>query len=75
MDIIVVWYNNKKYGLVVDQLLRQQEIMIKPLQNPLNDNPLFSGITLLGSGEVCYVLDVAGTSKTYEQKENKVQLQ
>ncbi|UII33335.1 chemotaxis protein CheW [Fulvivirga ulvae] len=74
MDVIVVWYNNKKYGLVVDQLLRQQEIMIKPLQNPLDDNTLFSGITLLGSGEVCYVLDVAGTSKAYEQKDNKVQL-
>lgn len=74
MDIIIVWYNNKKYGLVVDQLLRQQEIMIKPLQNPLDDNQLFSGITLLGSGEVCYVLDVAGTTKTYEQKDNKMQL-
>lgn len=73
MDIIIVWYNNKKYGLIVDQLLRQQEIMIKPLQKPLDDNQLFSGITLLSSGEVCYVLDVAGATKAYEQKDNKLQ--
>ncbi|MEX2336564.1 MAG: chemotaxis protein CheW [Fulvivirga sp.] len=73
MDIIIVWYNNKKYGLVVDQLLRQQEIMIKPLQEPLDDNELFSGITLIGSGEVCYVLDVAYAARIYEQHDNDVQ--
>ena len=74
MDIVIVWYNNKKYGLIVDQLLRQQEIMIKPLQKPLDNNHLFSGITLLGSGEVCYVLDVANATKMYEQKESSLQL-
>ncbi|ELR69711.1 Signal transduction histidine kinase CheA [Fulvivirga imtechensis AK7] len=74
MDIVIVWYNNKKYGLIVDQLLRQQEIMIKPLQKPLDNNHLFSGITLLGSGEVCYVLDVANATKIYEQKESSLQI-
>lgn len=74
IEIILVWYNNKKYGLVVDQLLRQQEIMIKPLQKPLDDHELFSGITLLGSGEVCYVLDVAYATRMYERQESNVQL-
>lgn len=74
MDIIIVWYNNKKYGLIVDQLLRQQEILIKPLQKPLDSNQLFSGITLLGSGEVCYVLDVANATKIYEQRDSSLQL-
>ncbi|UII21786.1 chemotaxis protein CheA [Fulvivirga ligni] len=73
IDIVIVWYNNRKYGLIVDQMYRQQEIMIKPLQKPLDDSELFSGITLLSSGEICYVLDVASIAKIYEQRESTVQ--
>src|SRR5690606_4474673 len=32
LEIIVINYNNRKIGLIVDKLLRQQEIVIKPLQ-------------------------------------------
>jgi two-component system, chemotaxis family, sensor kinase CheA len=57
-NIIIVSYNNRKVGLIVDQLIRQQDIVVKPLHPPVNSIDIYSGVTLLGSGKVCLVLDV-----------------
>ncbi|MCX8177514.1 MAG: chemotaxis protein CheA [Candidatus Bathyarchaeota archaeon] len=47
-----------KYGIIVDSVLRLQEILIKPLdENLLNTNG-FSGATILGDGQVVLVLDI-----------------
>lgn len=62
-NVIVVSYNNRKLGLIVDRLLRQQDIVVKPLQKPLDNIDYFGGVTLLGTGEVCLVLDVPSISK------------
>lgn len=64
-DIVIISYNNRKLGLVVDKLLRQQDIVVKMLQKPVDNIELFSGVTLLGNGEVCLVLDVPAISKKY----------
>ena len=45
-------------GLVVDNLMGQQEIVIKALGNYINNNKLISGATILGDGEVALILDV-----------------
>ncbi len=58
-ELIVVRYNHRYIGLVVDQLLQQKEIVEKKLPAPLHNVPLFSGATVLGTGQVCMVLDVA----------------
>lgn len=68
LDIIVVHYNNRKIGLIVDHLLRQQDIVIKALQRPVADIDLFSGVTLLGTGDVCLLLDVAALSRSFMKK-------
>ncbi len=57
-EVVVVMYANRKVGLVVDRLMRQQDIVVKPLQKPIDGIELFGGVTLLGHGEVCFVLDV-----------------
>ncbi len=63
MDVLVVSYNNKYVGFVVDKLLQQKEIVEKTLANPLDNVALFSGATILGNGNVCMVLDIASILK------------
>ncbi|MBC8085500.1 MAG: chemotaxis protein CheA [Hymenobacter sp.] len=64
-DIIIIAYNNRKLGLIVDRFLRQQDIVIKPMSKPLDTIELFGGVTLLGSGQVCLVLDVPALTRLF----------
>ncbi len=57
--IVVVESGTKKAGLVVDQVLGQQEVVIKSLGNFLKGFKGFSGATILGDGRVALILDVA----------------
>lgn len=56
--VILVSYNNKNVGLVVDYLLQQKEIVEKPLSKPLDNIRFISGATILGNGHVCLVVDI-----------------
>ncbi|SFF51240.1 chemotaxis protein CheA [Thermoflexibacter ruber] len=56
--IIIVSFDNKQIGLVVDKLVQQKEIVEKPLLYPLHHHKLISGTTILGDGSVCLVLDI-----------------
>ncbi|RSK50342.1 chemotaxis protein CheA [Hymenobacter rigui] len=67
-DIIIVKYNNRRLGLVVDRFLRQQDIVVKPMSKPLDTIDLFGGVTLLGSGQVCLVLDVPALTRLFLAK-------
>ncbi|CAN5786659.1 hypothetical protein BH24BAC1_BH24BAC1_25620 [soil metagenome] len=62
-NIIIVSYNNRKVGLIVDKLIRQQDIVIKPLNPPVDKVDIYSGVTLLGTGKVCLVLDVMALTR------------
>ncbi len=64
-NVLVVNYNNRRLGLLVDRFLRQQSIVIKPLSKPLDTVDLFGGVTLLGSGQVCLVLDVPSLTRLF----------
>lgn len=56
---VVVGIGNERLGLVVDKLLGQQEIVIKPLGKLLRNHPGLSGGCVLGDGRVALVIDVA----------------
>ncbi len=58
LEIVVVTYNNRTVGFVVDKLLQQKEIVEKPLMRPVDKNRLIGGVTILGNGKVCLVLNV-----------------
>ena len=58
IDIVIVSYNNRRLGLIVDRLIRQQDIVVKPLNKPVDSIDIYGGVTLLGTGMVCLVLDV-----------------
>ncbi len=56
--VVVVHKGKQRLGLVVDQLVGQQEIVIKPLGNLLAGIPGIAGATILGNGQVATILDV-----------------
>lgn len=56
--VIIVNVGDKTVGLLVDTLLGQQEIVIKPLGKTLKDLNEYIGATILGNGLVTLILDV-----------------
>lgn len=56
--IVIVKANNKESALLVDSLLDQADVVIKPKPQVLNDIPEFKGTTILGDGNVTLVLDI-----------------
>ncbi|RAO98899.1 chemotaxis protein CheA [Petrotoga sp. 9PW.55.5.1] len=57
--IVIIKIGNKKYGVVVDRLLGQDDIVIKSLGSLLNNVKEFSGGAILGDGRIALILDVA----------------
>ena len=58
VTIIVIKQMDKSYGLVVDEVLFQEEVVIKPLNEFLESFKIFTGMTILSTGKVCFILDV-----------------
>ncbi len=59
LNVVITSHSGRLLGLVVDKLIRQKEIIEKKIPKPLDNSVLLSGTTILGSGSVCPVLDVA----------------
>ena len=58
MTVIIAKKGDKTAGLVVDELLGQQEIVIKSMGKYIDNKcKLISGATILGDGEVALILD------------------
>ena len=57
--VVVVHAGETKAGLVVDNLIGQQEIVIKTLGSLFKGLKMFSGATVLGDGRIALILDVA----------------
>ncbi len=55
---VVVGIGNRRYGLIVDEMLGQKEIVIKPLGAYLENTPGIAGSTILGDGRVIMILDI-----------------
>ncbi|MYM41555.1 chemotaxis protein CheA [Duganella qianjiadongensis] len=58
-SIVVLKLGNQRAGLVVDTLLGEFQTVIKPLSPLFSEVRCISGSTILGSGEVALILDVA----------------
>jgi len=68
--IVVLGVAEKRFGLVVDELIGTQEIVVKPLGSYIGKVETYSGATILGDGSVACILDVAGIAKMVEN--NKI---
>ncbi len=58
--VIIVGTSGKKVGLGVDNLIGEQDIVIKPLNNKYTNVKGIAGATILGDGQVSLVVDVVG---------------
>ena len=55
--IVVIQGNGKRIGLIVDELYKQEEIVIKPLEGCVDNIQGIAGATILGDGRVILILD------------------
>ena len=58
LSVVILKSGERKVGLVVDQLLNQQEIVIKSLGKYLQDTRYISGATIIGDGDVALIINV-----------------
>jgi two-component system chemotaxis sensor kinase CheA len=57
--VVVVGVGGRRFGLVVDSLMGEEELVIKPLEDQLIASPLISGASILGDGTVVMILNMA----------------
>ena len=66
--IMVVEGEGRRVGLFVDDLLGQQQVVIKSLETNFRRVDGVSGATILGDGSVALILDVAGLIRVAAQR-------
>ncbi len=57
-ECIVVEKTDRNFGIAVEKIIRQEEVVVKPLGDGFVDVKGFSGATILGNGRVALILDV-----------------
>jgi two-component system chemotaxis sensor kinase CheA len=63
--VVVVMVGNQHIGFVVDQLVGQEEVVIKPLGAKLQGVKGLAGATITGDGKIAMILDVPGLMKSH----------
>ena len=58
ITVVIVKKGDNQIGIIIDNLIGQQEIVIKSLGKVIENNKYISGATILGDGEVALILDV-----------------
>ena len=66
--VVILTVGNQRIGCVVDQLVGQEEVVIKPLGKMLHGTPGMSGATITGDGRIALILDIPGLLKNYGQR-------
>ena len=66
--VVILTVGNERIGCVVDQLIGQEEVVIKPLGKMLHGTPGMSGATITGDGRIALILDIPGLLKNYGQR-------
>lgn len=63
--VVIVSVGTQRAGFVVDQLIGQEEVVIKPLGKMLQGTPGMAGATITGDGRIALILDVPSMLKRY----------
>jgi len=66
--VVIVQLGNQQLGFVVDRLIGQEEVVIKPLDQLLHGTPGMSGATITSDGGIALILDVPSLLKYYAKK-------
>lgn len=68
--VVIVSVGTRRVGFVVDQLIGQEEVVIKPLGKMLQGTPGMAGATITGDGTIALILDVPGLLRRYARGTN-----
>ena len=63
--VVIVQLGSQRVGFVVDTLIGQEEVVIKPLDNLLQGTPGMAGATITSDGHIALILDVPDLLKQY----------
>jgi two-component system chemotaxis sensor kinase CheA len=66
--VVIAQLGNQKVGFVVDSLIGQEEVVIKPLDKLLNGTPGMAGATITSDGGIALIIDVPNMLKFYAKK-------
>lgn len=72
--VVIVGTNEKRVGLMVDSLIGEEDVVIKPLHDQFTNSPGIAGASILGDGSVCLIIDVSqllelGLKKELEERQ------
>jgi len=63
--VVIVAMGTRRVGFVVDQLVGQEEVVIKPLGRALQGTPGMAGATITGDGRIALIIDVPSLLQHY----------
>jgi two-component system chemotaxis sensor kinase CheA len=69
--VVIVSVMGKQIGLVVDNLIGEGDVVIKPLGKFIGDVPGISGATIMGDGDVAIILDISSLINTVQAEINR----
>ena len=68
--VVIVQVGSQQVGFVVDSLIGQEEVVIKPLDSLLHGTPGMAGATITSDGGIALIVDVPNLLKYYAKKSN-----
>ena len=71
--LVIVTSGGNKMALFVDEVLGEQQVVLKPLAQNLKKNPAVSSATILGDGSVALILDVEGLKEATNRHQDLTQ--
>ncbi len=69
--VVIVSVLGRQIGIVVDSLIGEGEVVIKPLGKFIGDIPGVSGATIMGDGDVAIILDISSLINTVQAEANR----
>ncbi len=74
--VVIVGTAEKKVGLMVDSLIGEEDVVIKPLRDQFTNSPGIAGASILGDGSVSLIIDVSqlldlGLRKELEERRRR----
>jgi len=75
--IVIVGSGDRKMGLMVDSLIGEEDVVIKPLKDRYTNSPGIAGATILGDGTVSLIIDISqlldlSVKKEQEARQNRI---
>ncbi|RHX90463.1 chemotaxis protein CheA [Leptospira stimsonii] len=69
-NIVILEYEDRTFGIVVNDLHGEVQSVIRPMAEIFKNVKCFSGTSILGSGDIAFILDVPGLYNLIRDQEN-----